>query len=367
VGKDIYLSDKTSWGTKRYNISDKYIRSFLKESFHHYIKNLGIDGFRIDNVDGILRYGPNGEGEERPFGRKLLREINSSIYKYSPKTIINFEAHYFYKDNAKKLVEPLKETKLSLGATAYTSSRLSYFFHKDFMPKSADDISPWTIKHIIDEKEWGKSNSTIADFHNHDAAAGLMHERATGSYAYDALILKDRSLHPHAFGKIQVMEAIIGLCTEGRILDLLQTFLLQEGTFEHDSTIHWHLKEKGNTKAMIEFKRIINNVLKRRPLWPINNDHREIINIDNNYKTFTIKRFDPLSNEAIIANINMSAFKKESYIFPVNKIHKWHTLLDNHNTYNSLISHRVNQFEFFEYGIEIDLKPYSIIIITDKN
>ena len=254
-GEFLYLKDETSWGSRRPDIDNKFVRKFLISSCISFIKNYKIDGFRIDNVDGILRYGDTGEGEERPNGRRFLRELNYEIYSYNPTALINYEAHYYYGDNSKMLVAPIQSDIKALGATTYNNSRLTYFFHTDYMPKSVEDISIWKFRHIIDEMEWGNSNSTIADFHNHDAAAGLMENRCTGSYAYDAMTVTSSANHIHAVGKIKTMEAYISFFCEGRTLDLLQTFLLQTGTFEHDSSIQWFLSFNEASKNLLNFKK----------------------------------------------------------------------------------------------------------------
>jgi 1,4-alpha-glucan branching enzyme len=288
-GKHVYLGDDTNWGTKRLDYDNPIIREFFIDACLSFLKHYNIDGFRIDNVDGIIRYGDSGEGPERKNGRTFLRELCSSIYDFNSNAIINFEAHYFFEDNAKMLVHPIENDSRALGATLYNESRLTYYFHKFYMLEKIDEISTWKFKHIIDEKEWGKSNSTICDFHNHDAAAGLMHGRATGSYAYDAMT-QDNSNHFHAVGKIKVMEGIISFLGEGRTLDLLQTFLLQTGTFEHDSSIHWFLTFNESNRNLLSYKKEVNFILDNEAFWPLNVKNRKFLNVDEKNKVLVVKR-----------------------------------------------------------------------------
>ena len=299
----LYFKDATHWGTMRINYDDEDVRKFFIESCLHFQNTYKIDGFRIDNVDGIIRYGPNGDEQERPNGRVFLRELNNSIYEYNPQSIINFEAHYFYGDNAKMLVAPIKSDKRALGATAYNSSRLTYYFHTEYMLKAGHEISAWKFKHINEEKEWGKSNSTIADFHNHDAAAGLMSMRATGSFAYNAMTYNNPENHVHAVGKIKVMEAIISFATEGRTLDLLQTFLLQPGTFEHDSSINWALLKKPLSQSIVEYKKQINLLMEEDAFNPENTDKRKFLNVDDQNKILVIQRTGKKNNFVIVVNL----------------------------------------------------------------
>jgi 1,4-alpha-glucan branching enzyme len=362
LNKDLYLKNETFWGTMRYDYSNPIIRKFIIGAALEFIKTYGIDGFRIDNVDGIIRKGKNGEGEERRFGRKFLREFTENLYKYSPRCVIHLESHFFAERNDRFLVAPLNSHPNAIGATAYTSSRITYFFHADFMLKSADDITPWMIKNINDEQEWLKSASTIADFHNHDAAAGLMEARATGSYAYDAMILKNKNLHFHAAGKIKVMEAIISFALEGRTLDLLQTHLLQEGTFEHDSSIHWDLLDKN--PESIEFKREVNELIKEEAFWPKHSGKRQIINIDEKSKTIVIKRSkykDDRSGFLIL--INMSAFETHNFVIPVvkNKIHK---VILGSDKGKEFAPQPTNNFEYFKYGITFEkVCGYEVVVL----
>ncbi|MFW6378799.1 MAG: alpha-amylase family glycosyl hydrolase, partial [Nanoarchaeota archaeon] len=375
-GRDVFLDDMTPWGTKRFRNSDYLVRQYLVESALHFLQAYRIDGFRIDNVDGILRYGDAGQGEERPHGRQFLRELISQCYEFDPLTLFHLESHYFYGDNAKLLVAPHNSFDRALGATAYNSSRLTYFFHTEFMPKAADEISIWTIKNIMDEKVWTRSDSTIADFHNHDAAAGLMEMRATGSYAYHALTLGKRSLKRHAIGKIKVMEAIIALGCEGRFLDLIQTFLLQTGTFEHDSSIEWKLlKTDEDSARTTEFKRSINELTSSQPaFWPENTLYREYVNIDEKNKIIVIKRSDKTraSDKTWYCIINLSDNELFDYRVGVSEPGSYHIGFDstsdipfkNSGASGTVRSQPSTQFELFSEEIVLEhIDPYQVICI----
>ena len=309
-GTPLYMLEPTPWGTMRPDYDNPYVRKFFIQSCIHFLKNYRIDGFRIDNVDGIIRFGPHGQGEERPKGRTFLRELNKTIYSFNPKALIHFESHYFFQDNAKMLVVPFEEDDRALGATAYNSSRLTYYLHKEYMPKDAKKITPWKFRDINAEKEWGQSNSTVADFHNHDAAAGLMEMRCTGSYAYDAMTQKQPQNHFHAVGKIKVMESIISFCCEGRTLDLAQTFLLQAGTFEHDSSIQWYLTHNQVNRNCLEFKKAVNELLEDKAFWPFYAKNRKYLNVDDSNKILVMER---KADSKYVIVINLSAWKHYNY------------------------------------------------------
>lgn len=375
-----FLQDYTPWGSMRFRYGDENVRRYLTESALHYSSTYGVDGFRIDNVDGILRLGDHGQGDERAYGRQFLRELISSVYDVNPLALIHLESHYFYGDNAKMLVHPQALNDRALGATAYNSSRITYYFHKELMPKSAQEISIWTFENIREEKEWGASNSTIADFHNHDAAAGLMHGRATGSYAYDALILKNPSLHFHAVGKIKIMEAFIAFGCEGRILDLLQTFLLQQGTFEHDSSIHWNLlNENPESLKVVNYKKEINKLLERPAFWVENTLYRQFVNVDETNKILVIRRIDKTqdSNEDYYILINMSSVTLHDYAVGIDKKGTYKVVFDGDadffagtNTSNLQKEYECNnsnQFAHFSWEIKLGtIAPYQVLVLMKK-
>jgi len=314
-GTQVYMKEETPWGTMRTDFDNEYVRKFIVSSCLHFMKRYHVDGLRIDNVDGIIRYGPNGDGDERPSGRRFLRELNQTIYEYNPMALIHFESHYFYKDNAKMLVIPFENDQRALGATAYNSSRITYYMHTEYMPKDVKKVTPWKFKDITEEKEWGQSNSTIADFHNHDAAAGLIEMRATGSYAYDAMTCKQPTNHPHAVGKIKVMESFISFGTEGRTLDLIQTFLLQTGTFEHDSSIQWQLAFNECNNNVVEYKKAVNELMDDPAFWPMNTKNRKFLNVDDANKIMVIERSTSIKgkeNKYVIV-INLSSWTHHNY------------------------------------------------------
>ncbi|MFT4311447.1 MAG: alpha-amylase family glycosyl hydrolase [Candidatus Woesearchaeota archaeon] len=369
----VYLKDDTSWGTKRLDYDNPLIREFFVDACLSFYKHYGVDGFRIDNVDGIIRYGESGEGPERENGRVFLKELCSKLYKYNPEAIISFEAHYFFEDNAKMLVSPINSDDRALGATAYNDSRLSYYFHKIYMLEKVDNVSAWKFKHIIDEKEWGKSNSTICDFHNHDAAAGLMHGRATGSYAYDAMT-QDKGNHFHAVGKIKVMEAIISFMGEGRTLDLLQTFLLQTGTFEHDSSIHWFLTFNEANKNLVSFKKEVNFLMDNDAFWPLNLKNRKVLNVDEKNKVLVIKRE---GKNSFIIVINLSAWTHHKYKVGVDTNSDFEVLLNSDEfkysgfgliSYPKILKNNAsNNFEVLDRELELPmLSPYGVLVLKEK-
>lgn len=367
----LYLKEETSWGTIRINFDHYHVRDFFISSVMHFMKHYKIDGFRIDNVDGIIRYGINGDGKERENGRTFLRELNSKIYSYNPNAMINYEAHYYYNDNAKMLVNPMNNDNRALGATAYNSSRLTYYFHTEYMFKSAHEITVWKFKHINDEKEWGKSNSTVADFHNHDAAAGLMPMRCTGSYAIDAL----SKLCPyfHAIGKIKVMESLISFITEGRTLDLLQTFLLQKGTFEHESAIDWSLL---NSNSLLEYKKDVNKIMDNEAFWVVNTKYRHYLNLDDSNKIIVLERASEAEKYIII--INLGAQNLHNYKIGLRDIENFKLVFNSdkkiylgegYDNYPETFENRKsNNFELLDREIEINLiKPYQTIILKKIN
>ncbi len=372
----LYLKDETFWGTKRIDFDNSNVRKFYTEIAVFFMKNYRIDSFRIDNIDGIIRYGANGDGNERENGRTFLRETNKLIYSYNPSAIINYEAHYYYGDNSKMLVADIDSNPRALGATCYNSSRLTYYFHTDYMFLSADKNSVWPIKHVIDEQEWGKSNSTMADFHNHDAAAGLMSMRCTGAYAYNCMVKSETKNSIHAIGKIKVMEAIISFCCEGRTLDLLQTFLLQEGTFEHNSAIDWSMIEKNQiSHDLVGFKTKINKILDDEAFAPINVKNRKILNIDDKNKVVVVSRSSDKDNFVVIINTSnwnffnykVGLLSKNDYVVIFNSDQKKYAGIKDVSIEGEiLVNQKSCNFEKLEREIELfELRPYEVIVLKE--
>ncbi|MFP4190096.1 MAG: alpha-amylase family glycosyl hydrolase [Candidatus Woesearchaeota archaeon] len=372
-GYALYMKEETSWGTMRIDFDNKFVRRFFISSCLHWLRHYRIDGLRIDNVDGIIRFGDAGQGDERPNGRRFLRELNREVYSYNPQAMINFEAHYFHEDNAKMLVVPFHEDRRALGATAYNSSRLTYYFHKDFMIKDVKKISPWKFRDITEEKEWGQSNSTLADFHNHDAAAGLMEGRATGSYAYDTMAGKNPANHIHALGKIKVMEAIISFCCEGRTLDLPQSFLLQQGTFEHDSSIHWYLTFNQVSRNALAYKRRVNEILDDQAFWPMNVRNRKFLNVDEKNKILVVERSAPGSRFVIV--INLSAWQHMNYKVGITDDGDYKVVLNSDLfdyagfgmiSYPEILkSRKSSNFGLLDREVELSfIAPYGVIVLS---
>lgn len=375
----LYMKEETPWGTMRIDYDNEYIRKFIVSSCLHFLKYYKIDGLRIDNVDGILRYGHNGDGDERPNGRRFLRELAKTLYEYNPFALIHLESHFFKNDNAKMLVVPFEEDKRALGATCYNSSRLTYYFHTQLMPKSGEKISAWKFQQITEEKEWGQSNSTIADFHNHDAAAGLMEMRCTGSYAYDTMTIKQPHNHYNAIGKIKVMEAIIAFCTEGRILDLIQTFLLQTGTFEHDSSIQWHLAFTQASNNMVEYKRRINELMDEPSFFPMFTKNRKFLNIDDINKIIVVERSCEYKGrkQKFVVVINLTSWIHHNYKVGVIGSKNYKVIFNSDlfdyagsgmASFPKILKNGKSQnFEYLDRELELPkLGPYNVVVLEEQ-
>jgi 1,4-alpha-glucan branching enzyme len=371
-GYPVYMREETPWGTMRFHYDNPHVREFVIESCLSFMKHYRIDGFRIDNVDGILRYGDNGDGDERPYGRAFLRELTRRIYEYNPRALIHFEAHYFYGDNAKMLVVPYETDSRALGATAYNSSRETYFFHKDYMLRSAEEVSPWRLRDIASEKEWGQSNSCIADFHNHDAAAGLMAQRATGAFAYNCMTIEP-SNHHHAIGKLKVMEAYISFCMEGRTLDLVQTFLLQPGTFEHDSSIRWYLTFNPVNRHLLNYKVAVNKLMKESAFWPESAHTRKFLNVDDKNKVMVIEKRGP-NDEKYVIVINTSGWLHRDYRVGVTDKNDYEVVLNSDSfdyagfgliAYpDSIKNNESHSFELLDRELILSvLAPYGVVVL----
>lgn len=274
------------------------------------------------------------------------------------------------------LVAPMTTNERALGATCYNSSRLTYYFHTKYMFLGAKENTIWKIKHIAEEKEWGKSNSTVADFHNHDAAAGLMSQRCTGAYAYDGMMEMSPSNHIHAIGKIKTMEAIISFATEGRTLDLAQTFLLQTGTFEHDSSIRWDLAFNEVNNNIQEYKAAINRLMDDEVFLPINVKNREFLNVDDNNKIIVIERSS--KDKKLIIVINMSDWKHHNYKIGVKGNNDYKCIFNSDEfkyggfgmtNLNNLIlkNNPSHNFELLTREFEIPvIPPYGVLVFEEE-
>ncbi len=377
-GTRIYMKEVTPWGTMRIDYENPYVCRFIISSVLHFMKRYKIDGFRIDNVDGIIRYGKNGDGDERPNGRGFLRELNKTIYEYNPFALMHYEAHYFFEDNAKMLVIPMEDDSRALGATAYNSSRITYYLHTEYMPKSGNEITPWKFRDITEEKDWGQSNSTVADFHNHDAAAGLMEMRCTGSYAYDAMTCTQPENHYHAIGKIKVMEAIISFMGEGRTLDLPQTFLLQTGTFEHDSSIQWHLAFNQASNNVLAYKKAVNLVMDDPAFWPMFTKNRKFLNVDDANKIIVIERSATWKGKTSLFTIviNLSSWFHHNYKVGVTGKKDFEVVLNSDlfdyagsgmAAYPKILKNSPSKnFELLDREVELGtIGPYGVVVLKE--
>lgn len=373
----LFFDEETSWGTKRYNFEDLVIQKFITQSVVFFQQQYSIDGIRIDNLDGLLRHGDAGQGAERSFGRSFLRRFVQTLRKQNSDFLIHVESHYFHGDNARLLVAPQTMHERALATTAYTSSRLTYWFHTEFMPKAAENISLWALEQIRQEKEWGKSSSTVADFHNHDAAAGLMPMRATGSYAYDALTLGNEQLRYHAIGKIRVMQAYIAFCCEGRFLNLLQSFLLQTGTFEHDASVHWDLLSQKDSSSCATFLQVTNNLVKQNVVfWPQNALTKTCVHVDDQNKVIMYSKKDTLTKKEFLILINFSANSVDNYLLGVsqnkNLVCCFDSGFENEQFYQRpsqelFESKETTFFEQYSFAIKIPkIKPYNVLVFEVK-
>ncbi len=168
----------------------------------------------------------------------------------------------------------------------------------------------------------------------------------------------------------KVMEAIIAFACEGRILDLLQTFLLQTGTFEHDSSIHWELLKNKESREVIAYKKNINHLLMHPAFWPENTLYRKFINIDDTNKIFIIQRVDRTqkTGEGFIICINLSSNVYYNYALGVPSQITYTTCFSTSSTMDhTYIASESNRFASLRHEIIIkEIQPYHIFVLQYK-
>ena len=179
--------------------------------------------------------------------------------------------------------------------------------------------------------------------------------------------VKREENHPHANGKIKVMEAIISFLQEGRTLDLLQTFLLQKGTFEHDSSIQWDLKKYSSNKEVLDFKINVNKLMDEPAFWPKNTKNRSFLNLDEQNKIIVVERSD--ENEKFVIVINISSFELFNYKIPVRSKNNFELVLDSQKEFNIkkiYENNESNNFELIDREIEIFKIPaYGVYVFKE--
>ncbi len=163
------------------------------------------------------------------------------------------------------------------------------------------------------------------------------------------------------------MESLISFGLEGRTLDLLQTFLLQKGSFEHDCAIDWKKLNEERSKEVVDFKKNINLLLNEPAFWPENTVNREYINVDDQNKVLVILRKDTTqnTNKKYYIIINFAGKKLENYNFGLEEEGKLNLVLNSFNNEKnkSINITESNNFELFTKEAKIPIiNEYGVLV-----
>jgi|GEM_PF-3212701 len=175
-GSSLFESDfHDEWGSFTFDLEKRCVRDFLISSAAYWVKELHIDGLRVDAAKDMHQY--------RPSGAAFLRELNSSVHDIDP-TVLTI-AEY---------PSAPEETTISPSETASNGTKGLGF---DFIWGMG--LQHVLLKEIAPREKAGRSMRRLADMIDNWSAqpriAVFAHDECTSGNA--PLIAKIRSDHRH--------------------------------------------------------------------------------------------------------------------------------------------------------------------------
>lgn len=296
-GHALYGSEGSPWGTYRYDYTNPQIRRFLTDSILNMIKRYGLSGIRFDNLDGI-RFA-NG-------GTEFIKELTSEIRAYQPKTLLIGEM--FFGEN--KVLQSLDQG--GLGINFRTNSDF-FDFIKDYLRKSTEELDLNILRERLRKPwDWGEA-PRINYLTNHDEAANAR-DGATGSYLASLL---NGGGWDFVVKKIKAWNTL-AMTSGSSFMDMPQLRLLEEGSFNGNPDIEWHLEKFSSQSQTNTYFSDLSHYVQGNDAFAFQNFHANIENhIDNNNKILSLLRVDKKTGKKIYIIINLSHKEFSNYRFGV--------------------------------------------------
>jgi 1,4-alpha-glucan branching enzyme len=293
-GKPVFGSASTMWGTYRWDYENPYVRIFLIDGVLTMLKNYGLSGIRIDNVDGI---------RERPAGGTFLRELNKALYDHFPWAIILGE---MFSDQTSALTSVEHG---GLGFHAANDVDFFYNFVQPYLQAFDQDINLWRLEWFLtDSWKWRRAPMQRW-ITNHDESANKQ-PGASGDYVATLLKGGDWS---YVIAKTKVWGAV-AMTTGAFYLDMPQMRFLQEGNFNHNPDLDWSLTQRTDVRGVDDFFSALTKLVRDLPEFAARNLHPHISNhIDNDNKVASLLRVDFATGRKTYVIVNLGSRELHNY------------------------------------------------------
>ncbi len=296
-GQKLFAGELSPWGTDRFAPANPYVRRFLIDGLTFMMTEYKIDGFRMDNIDGILSL---------PGGLELLKELSVAVRNVNPRATMAAEA--FFPPNT--LMR--RADQGNFGFTTRNDSNWFDIWHNALLgPDEALDVSLFSklLRNIFDWKEIPMMRYLT----NHDEAAN---GRGGLTGAYPASLISGDAYY--AFSKTKAADSL-NMLAGAFHLSIPQARMMQTGSFYSNAAVDWSQINGGRGKNLWEYFAALSRYIQAKSsFFNFRSLSKDIDNhYDNTNKVISLKRRDPATGKILYVLVNLGSRRIANYTFGV--------------------------------------------------
>jgi len=310
------------WGTLVFNFGRNEVRNFLLASALYWLREYHADGLRVDAVASMLYLDysrEEGQWVPNEFGGRedleavaFLKELNEVIHREVPGVISAAEE-----------------------STAWPGvSRPTYVGGLGFGFK-------WNMGWMHDTLEYFQQDPVYRRYHHHQLTFSLMYafsENFILPLSHDEVVHGKGSLLNKMPGdkwqKLANLRALYGYmwAHPGKQLLFMGQEFAQEGEWNEEQSLDWHLLEDPQHAGMQSLVRDLNRVYRDRPaLWDLDADPAGFYWIEPNDADASVVAFarrDENDEDVVVCVLNLTPVPRENYRLGLPRSGRWDELLN---------------------------------------
>lgn len=298
-GASLYGDRGTEWGTNRYDYLNPFVRRFLIDGIVTMMRDYRLSGIRIDNVDGI---------RSQPGGEIFLREMAETIRKYFPSAYINGEA---FSDHSPAIT---RTDWNGMGMDTTNDADFGFLytgFIRTSFQKRTEELDMNQLRDILDNEDTWQMTPRLRMITDHDEASQGS-QGATGSYP--ATLVQGGGWY-YVVNKIKAFNSLSFL-SGPFAMDMLQTRILQEGSYFSNPPVDWTLLERESNRQTQDYFNSVFQTIKDQTAFGMQNHSPHVVNdFDNTNKVITFEKIDYDTGKRFFVVINLGHRGMDNYRF----------------------------------------------------
>lgn len=347
----------SEWGTANFDLGKEEVRSFLMSAASYWLDEFHIDGLRMDAISNVIFWGGNKDRGSNEGGVQFIKRVNTLLHEAYPSAMLIAEDSSDFPNVTKSISDG------GLG-----------FDYKWDLGWMNDTLNYLKTDPIYRKHHHHKITFSMAYFYSENFMLPLSHDEVVHGKA--TIVNKMWGLYEDKFRQARMLYTYM-YTHPGKKLNFMGNEIGQFKEFDENKQLDWFLLEYPMHDSFHQFIIKLNSlyreyeVLHAQEYNLLTFEWIDADNADENLFSYMRKSKDT----TLVVILNMSPNAYEKHWFGVHEAGFYKEILNSEqdiysgcNMVNAKAMRAKKEFvDFKPYYIEVDVAPFSGIIIEHKN